>query len=96
MTHDFARLHAALSPEEVLRTAADAAAKAAETITASRGKLRNLPRQLSHESLVDIAAQIGVPVADAGGVDPVALDTALRATGLSVTDRIRLKSLMVN
>jgi hypothetical protein len=73
------------------------AAVSAADIAASRAKLRHLPATMSHEMLGAIVTQLGLPMAAAasGDLDVSVLDAALAGTSLSVSDKIRLKSLLL-
>jgi hypothetical protein len=102
MTNTLHRLRAVTSDSDVQELKGRIAAverdagKAVAAIAANRARLRHLPSRLSSETLSAIVARLGLSIAAAasGTVDVKDLDVALSMTGLSVADRIRLKTLL--
>jgi hypothetical protein len=71
-------------------------ARALEAVQASRARLKHLPRVMSSETLGAIVTQLALPMAAAasGNIDVKDLDIALGMTGLSTSDKIRLKNVL--
>jgi hypothetical protein len=87
------QLNAATVAENAIETALKA--RALEAVTASRARLKHLPRVMTSDALGQIVTQLALPMAAAasGSVDVKDLDVALGQTGLNTSDKIRLKSI---
>jgi hypothetical protein len=93
-TFSLRKLNAATIAENAIETALKA--RTLETIAASRARLKHLPRVMTRDAIGQIVTQLALPMAAAasGSVDVKDLDVALGQTGLSTSDKIRLKSIL--